>query len=84
MRVAVDKLTADAVADLLPGKVPGFLFDLGVEAHLHQHIAQFLTQQCGVVKVDGIHGFIRFLKEIHADGRMRLHFIPRAAVVRVA
>ena len=84
MRVAFDQLAAYPVAHLCKGEMPLLLLHLGVEHHLHQHIAQFLAQKRGVIQVDGIHRLVGFLQKVHPDGGMRLHLVPRAALFGVA
>ena len=63
--------------------MPGLPLDLRMKNDLHQHVPQLLTQEFRVVEVNGIHSLVGFLQKIHPDGPMRLHLVPRAAVVRV-
>ena len=45
--VAVDQLLGHAVHHVLHGEAAGLRFDLGVEHHLHQHVAQLLAHGVG-------------------------------------
>ena len=84
MRVAFNQLAAYPIAYLCKGEMPLFLLHLGVEHHLHQHVAQLLAHKRGVIQVDGIHRLVGFLQKVHPDGGMRLHLVPRAALFGVA
>ena len=61
--------------------MPGVLLDGGVEDHLHQHIAQLLPEQAGILVVDGFAGLIGLLQEVVPDGVVGLDAVPGAAVL---
>jgi hypothetical protein len=83
MRMPVDELFADTRTDVPERERPLFFLHTRVQSHLEQHIAQLLAQKAGIGKVDGVRHFVGLFDKILADGRMRLHLIPRAAIFRI-
>ena len=82
MRVPVDELLAGRVRNIVNIEMPGLAFNIRVEQHLHEHIAQLFLQVRRITGVDGLTGLIRLLQEVAADALVRLHLIPRAAIRR--
>ena len=77
--VAVHQLLGHAVHHVVHGEAAPLGLNLGVEGHLHQHVAQLLAHAAGVVPVDGVQGLVGLLQEIPADGPVGLLRIPGAA-----
>ena len=82
MGVAEQQLFHHAVAHVVHGEAPCVLLDVRVEHHLHQHVAQLLPEQCGILRVDGLRRLVCLLQQSAADALVRLHPIPRAALGR--
>ena len=82
MGVAEYQLFHHAVDDIFHGETAGIGLNVGMEHHLHQHIAQFLTQQSRILPVDGLHRLIRLLQEAAANGFVGLFLIPGTALRR--
>ena len=71
--------TMDGVGDVVDRHAAAAGFDIRVEQHLQQHVAQLLADHGRVVTVECLAGLVGFLKEIAADGQVRLRRVPRAA-----
>ena len=82
MRMAVDQLFADTVRHVADVEHAFFLFHLGVEHDLQQHVAELFFQMLGVLLVDRLADLIGLLNEVAADGLVILLPIPHAAVRR--
>ena len=80
--VAEQQLLHHAVHHVLHGEPSPLALNVRVEHHLHQHVAQLLLEENGIVVVDGLGGFIRLLQEAAADGLMCLRLVPGAAIFR--
>ncbi len=78
MRVALNELAADAVADLGKGKVPGLTLDLRMKTTCIS-TSPSSSHQLRVIQVDGVHGLVGFLQKFMRMD-VGLHFVPGAAV----
>ena len=72
MGMAVHQLPGHAVHHICHGEAAPLRLDLGMEGHLHQHVAQLLAHAAGVVVVDGVQNLIGLLQEVPADGAVGL------------
>ena len=78
MGMAVHQLPGHAVHHICHGEAAPLRLDLGMEGHLHQHVAQLLAHAAGVVVVDGVQNLIGLLQEVPADGAVGLLPVPGA------
>ena len=51
-----------------------------MQYHLHEHVAEFLTQMCRIIGLDAVERLVGFLDHVLADALMRLFTVPRAAI----
>ena len=82
VRMAGDELFGDFGNDVRHVEIARLFLHEGMEDRLHQHVARLLAHALGVLSVDGVYELVRLLDEVDADGLVRLHPIPRAAVGR--
>ena len=80
--MAEDELFALGVGDVVDRHAAAAGFDIRVEQHLQQHVAQLLAEHGRVVAVERLAGLVGLLKKITADGQVRLRRVPRAAARR--
>ena len=59
--MAEQQLLHHTVAHVVHVEVPRVLFNVRVEHHLHQHVAQLLLQKVGVAGVDSLGGLVGLL-----------------------
>ena len=78
MRVAEDKLVAKAVAHVGDVEVARFLPNLCIEAHVQQHVAEFLARLRLVAAHERVAEFISFFNRIGAQAFVGLLTVPRA------
>ena len=82
VRVPVNQLLADVVANIVKVEISLFGLYLRMENHLHKQIAQLLAEHFGAVRVNALADLVCLLDKIGANAFVRLHLIPRAAVFR--
>ena len=82
MRVPVNEFFAGGVSHVVNVEVSCLAFNVGVEEHLHHHVAELLAHVRKIALVQRLAGLIDFLNEIAADAFVRLRPIPRTAVGR--
>lgn len=80
--MTLDQLFADTCRHILKGKPILLFLHPGMQRHLKQNVAEFLAQEMRIVQIDGVHRFVGLFEEVLPDGFMRLHLVPRAAVLR--
>ena len=79
MRVALDKLFANAVGDVAEIEVARLLLHLRVEHHLHEQVAELLGHKLLIIFVDGLYDLVGLFDKILFYAHMSLLGIPRAA-----
>ena len=80
MGVTNHQLAADAIHHI--AEIEGILLFLnaGVKHHLHQHVAQLLLQQLGILPLDGLQRFMGLLQKIGANALVILFPVPGTAL----
>ena len=78
--MAADELGVDIACHIGQRKLTGVRRNLRMQYHLHEHVAELLTQVRRVVRLDAIERLVGFLDHVLADALVRLLAVPRAAV----
>ena len=84
MRVPAQHLVGDATGDVIEAELAFFVGDLRVKYDVEQQVAQLFLQILGVVTLDRVEQFVRFIERIGGDRRAGLADIPGATVFGVA
>ena len=84
MRVPAQHLVSDAPGDVIEAELAFFVGDLRVKYDVEQQVAQLFLQILGVVTLDRVEQFVRFIERIGGDRCAGLADIPGATVFGVA
>ena len=80
VRMAADELLVELAHHVLDGERMRVRCDLGVQHHLHEHVAELLAQMRGVTRLDAVDGLVGLLDHVLRDALMRLLPVPRTSV----
>ena len=80
VRMTADELGVDIACHVGQRKLAGVRRNLRMQHHLHEHVAQLLTQVRRVIGLNAVERLVGLLDHVLADALMRLLAVPRAAV----